>query len=103
MACCYISHGTNYYNVSNSQFQSIPNKFHWIHDLDDVEKKSKTIKLQIYQKLLLNLTDDFMGEPIINELTTKTKATNKTKIVKKVVKKVPVISDKETEELFDLF
>jgi hypothetical protein len=103
----YKSNGSNYYKVSISELKAISNKFHWIHDLDDVEEKpiSKP-KVKILSKAVKELdigliTDDFIDEPIINEPTTKTKTTKK--VVKKVVKKVPVISDKETEELFDLF
>ena len=33
----YKSNGANYYKVLISEFKTISNKFHWIHDLDDVK------------------------------------------------------------------
>ena len=118
----YKSNGVNYYKISKSDLKNISDKFHWVHDLDEVEpiqaeqpiqpiQPIKNIKPKSKSAVIMDqgispdnedmceiFNDDIEKLP---QQTAKVKVTKK--VVKKVAKPVPTITDEESAELFDLF
>ena len=112
----FKSNGSNFYKATLNELKTMSNKYHWIHDLDDVQttivkpiiKVNKSISKST-QQLDIGLNDiidddenEIMIKPVA-KVKVATKPVVKPTVKPAVKKQIPVMTEKESIELYELF
>jgi hypothetical protein len=99
----YKSNGVNFYKISKNELKTISDKFHWVHDLDEIEQPIQSTSIQTTNKPKSKLDEGISldDEDITIDLETLPQSKSKSK-VKVVKKECPKITEEETSELYNM-